>query len=539
VAVWRPKLKVAQGPVRPPVPAWATDIRLALDDPGPLLLDRSYQVKIHHPAGVKVVRARLRARSLTVKPAGPTVTTAQKVGIDPPLARRGLPLVLGLECEGERITLSRRLNLPDVVGAGRRETAGWHVLDGDEALTVQQAQQQPFAILPAVSNEFPLNDWVILEGSRWVCNVNGLDRPLGTLAGLGAPLTARVGPWNQRGEPLWLAKEVIDPGLLRDVIHDGAGTRLELDREVEPDWRHSVVWWDARGGLYCDLAPHPLEHGTPANWWGLTAGALEEPLAAAVAYEGGRLGGWWKFDWADSLEALGAKAPREVARLLRWLRLPLLAHGSQKEVRHFFHNNPADVLMAWVFDPPPEGLRRPASEIGWQAAVAELCREWQPTAAEIRRMLGLLPEASGDLELGGAPLSDEALALALAARLVRIDPLLMARVVHVCLQDLIMSKVRRNQLRLVLIGDVCQVSPAANESQMQAEHNRLLQATARTMQADDHFTAHLLDYARGVFEGQKPDDRSEGNLAVARSTIESFRRLLALDLLMRKNLWPI
>src|SRR5207248_2580921 len=105
------------------------------------------------------------------------------------------------------------------------------------------------------------------------------------------------GPYNIVGEPLEVAQEVVDHGILRDVIPDGRTARLELTLPVEPDPRYQVVWWDARGGACIRIAPRSWRDGENVrhDWWvfDLPAG-FTEPLAVGVGYDGMWLGAWWR-----------------------------------------------------------------------------------------------------------------------------------------------------------------------------------------------------------------------------------------------------
>src|SRR5262249_28581868 len=129
--------------------------------------------------------------------------------------------------------------------------------------------------------------------------------------------------------------------------------------------------------------------------------------------------------WAEVLSRLpGGNA--EAAALVRWLRLPLLQEPSLPlVVLGFALKEPGTVLAAWVTGGPPEGLAWRQEEEGWLSGVRAVFRDWQPDLAAVDALLDVIEEHT----------RNSSLMVALALELMRVDPLLMGRVVRCYMQE--------------------------------------------------------------------------------------------------------
>ncbi len=87
--------------------------------------------------------------------------------------------------------------------------------------------------------------WTLLEGD--FCVISPPDKPvhLSNLAGYGAPVTLRYGPYNARAEEnLPIAQSVEDHGVVRDArveeTEAGRLLRVTLDHQITPAPEHRI-----------------------------------------------------------------------------------------------------------------------------------------------------------------------------------------------------------------------------------------------------------------------------------------------------------
>ena len=75
------------------------------------------------------------------------------------------------------------------------------------------------------------------------------------------------------------------------------------------------------------------------------------PLVIAIAYQGVRLGAWWKNDWTDML-LQNVQDVKTKATMLRWFHLPILSDLSRAKVRQFVERSGSFILPIWLSDTP-------------------------------------------------------------------------------------------------------------------------------------------------------------------------------------------
>ncbi len=371
-----------------------------------------------------------------------------------------------------------------------------------------------------------------MEGNTWISRLSHQPRPLSELAGLGAKLTVCRGPFNSDGDAIYLANEVVNRGLLRDVIldesHPADGSirqlRLELERSLEPDKHFEVIWWDTSGKLQ-RLQPRPFQKdgATRNDWWVVDVPRpLSWPLAVAIAYAGIRKGAWWPWDWFDPLPDLGNEKPWHVAVLLRWFKLPILSRASLSDVRKFAQNHPAPVLKAWLLDDAdPQPFHWSMADEGWLSAIREVYRDWWPSPSAVKKLVqGMESNDHTDPPI-----------VRLGWSLIRLDPLIMAKVIRSWRQTMQgRSTIGDEQLRQlkIRVAELTSVQTVRRES---PANQRLLDSCSQQMQVDPRFVEELLGAAERELNRKHVEPFERVSLEVAIGAIEPFRQLLARHLL--------
>lgn len=489
------------------------------------------QVIVAHPPEIAVQFIRAGGKPIEWKRTSDTRTVSSRsVIIDPAVAGTMLAVTLGLIRGEEKTVVQRQLELP-LTGAARLVASVWTPLHGEDFLTVEQARMSPVRLwMPARADRSTVvfSEWAMMEGDSWVGRLSRHARPIGGLAGVGAPLTVRRGPYNSTGDVMRLAREVRDNGLLANASAqppDSPRTlRLELTGEHPLAGDERIICWDASGKRF-DLTPHLVaEHPSRRDWWeaDLPANA-SVPMAVAVALRGQRAGLWYDARWPEMLSTMSAP-PRDIAALLRWLRLPLLSDSALPKVREFALRAPGEVLAAWIAAQAPEGLTWRLEEEGWVSVVRAVFRDWQPDLASINPLLDVVEAQSEILPLVNA----------LALELMNIHPALMGRVVRCYVEQTHLPKYGKTAAKsflgemMLLIGRL----PEGSTRQALRDYRaKLVLDAAATMQISDSSVRALLRIADAAFQGTTPEPVQQDNLDVAINTVEPFRRLFALSVL--------
>jgi hypothetical protein len=333
---------------------------------------------------------------------------------------------------------------------------------------------------------------------------------------------------------LEVAREVVDHGILCDVIPDGRSARLELTHPVEPDPLYRIIWWDAGGGVDRALAPRSWSDGESVrhDWWvvDLPAG-FTQPLGVGVAYDGAWHGSWWRWDWADDLAERVVPTVEDIAVLIRWLHLPVLSRVSLPPIREMVRRHPVKLLKTWLFDDAPAPLCWRQTEPGWLAAVGEMFQAWNVTSIAAQELLAVVRVATGAAE----PI------VPLALRLIDADPRLMGRVVRRLMEEWRgrtggAKEVERALSRL--IRHAAQMGADAGEAEVHAADAGRVEKIAADMRVDPAFVHALAQDGLCSFWQGHPLHSCQGvNLAVSICTLEPFRRLLALRILRRLAGW--
>jgi hypothetical protein len=415
---------------------------------------------------------------------------------------------------------------PKTIGAARWTDDGWQVLTGNEILTVEQARTSRFRIVTPPKRDYRGKwvRWAVMDGGEMVTRWEDGDQPLDSLNGLGAPLTVKSGPFDNPNDEFWIAAEVVDQGLIEDVVveslADGAARslRLKVTDRAEPSDRHFVVWWDENGEVgkleadYCDDA----EDG----WWWVckVPEAANGFIALAIAHSGFRSGAWWPEDWTERLVPVIEHEPLLAAALVRWLRLPVLSRAASAVIARGSRKYAPAFLAAWLKDYGlPEWLRFEPSDERWLTAVRAIFHQWWPDPDTASRVLMTLANAVTMDEL------NENL-VEVARLLCRVDPLLLASILKVGKEQVLIGS--PSELRLQLAGTQTKPEYFERRQELLAECVETLGVEGKVVQAG------LLDCAVRWLGGYELHHHEECNLAFA-LRYECARLLLALHLLER------
>jgi hypothetical protein len=441
--VWRAD---CPGPTSESAPIWARATSVRLEDLGVAssLLGRPVSVEIRHPAEVDMIFARCGQQPVDCLAAGPGRTTAGPIAVPPESLAypdqsgraRTLELLVGLQYGGNVARVA--LKLP-VLGSGAARLRGeaWVPLNGGAELDRAEGDAELFRIVPPVCWEglkVAFDDCAVMEGNTWVGRPRPSPCPLPGLAGLGAPLTVRRGPYNSTGEAMHLAAAVVDHGLVRAFEVETSqgeqfGIQIALARPLEIDAKCKVAVWCRDGSLLWAEPRHPVQDVGVASdrWTAELPPHAASPRAVAVAFDGIRRGAWWSDDWVQGLEELGVERASELATALWWLRLPILSREPSSRIRYFAQAFSTEVLGAWTLTVDvPVSLQWSRCDEGLRSAVRTLYRDWEPDP-------GIFPalsdRAADDCDFGELP------QVRLALALLDLSPLLMAKLLRAWLVD--------------------------------------------------------------------------------------------------------
>lgn len=481
---------------------------------------------VEHPADVSVAFARCHGQPLVCEVAvggtrvGPLTLLPGPRTITP-------ELTVGLTRGDTRAC--RRVPLPflNLVGMLRLSDGERRPAAEKAVLTTGQAQGGSFQLF--IDKNWNSADAALFEGETAIGRPHIRPAALPPLAGFGASLSLRSRTYNDREEPLIVAREVVNPGEITGVTQEESceqrQIRVHFRRPIEPDAAHSLFWWGGDGSLR-RLAEDAFQASQGNNQWEFVVPAeWGEPMVIAAAFEGARLGTWWADDWDKLID--GVSGTSEKAALLRWLRLPILGTRSFRCVQKFALSSPAQILAAWVGGAGlQEGFEWGRSDERWLDAVRQVFSGWQPELGQARQVLTSLAPAS---------IGETSIRLQFAARLLmRVDPHLTACVFSVWLREFSVPKYGLAETRQTCTR-LCQ-SLAETTGPLDAQAARLLQETAATMGCDDQFVKRgLLEKAIAGFGGQHLTSSDRCNITFALAVVP-FRRLLTLRLL--QNICP-
>jgi hypothetical protein len=434
-----------------------------------------------------------------------------------------LCFTLGIRKDATITRVSRALNLA-VVGAGMLSMQGWTVLQPDIAMTVEQAKTLPIQIFRP-----NIKQWALLEGDIWVGRPHYTPRPIGSLAGLGASIKLRKGPYNALEKDVPLIREVVDHGIINDISNNSSpsSTKLSihLTHPLELGEEHRVVVWNEDGTLCMWSQEDTVFEVDNASWYLQLPSSLSHPLIVAVAYGGVRLGTWWHSTWCDVLQRNNAQHPREVAALLRWFQLPILSDRWFSHIRQFSRDYGGSILPVWLSDDSsPIGLHWSVVDDHWLSAVRIVFKSWRPNDMDARKVVS---------QLGGTSEVPEELLMRTAWRLLRVDPFLMGKVVRLFTRNVCLPRLGLTSTRKFMHTLIAAFAESLNDNDdLLQKKALLLEKVSDTMgYIDTNFIKRgLIEPALRSFCGGSLNMLEENNIELALN-IEPFRRLLGIQIL--------
>jgi hypothetical protein len=472
-------------------------------------------LKVTHPDDVTVSFVRYGSSPLKFEPQNGQCTRVGPLRLAPESGGGALRLQIGFKRQNQlhRKTLEASAN---IIGVAKRKNGSWISLAERFVLKSETARSAQFKIAPPRrwdAREPAVSEWALMEGDLWLKNLSRNNSPIGDVAGLGAPMTLRLGPYNADRDAMTVAQSVIDCGVIEELQEANGELRLRLSGHIEPSDQHRIVYWGLNGQTH-ELQALAQEN-TPHDLWRCASpdGALGR-LAVALMYEGCRLGARWLPDWHMRIGQLAEDEPRRVATLLRWFRLPLLAENALSDVRGIARKQAAEFLPAWLQEGEHTSFILPDVTDGWLAAVRTVYRDWTPCPEEANRLINALCEQDSFRRA--------------AWRLLKVDPRLLYRTLKGWLSIQPDQRIARESIKALRL----QIAEAEDEGQFDVQRRHLLEEGSREWRnVDTNFIDRgIVRRAIASANGENLSPRDEMNIALAISS-ESLRRLLAISLL--------
>ena len=510
-------------------PRWTRSVDVALyATPNQISFGDAVQATIHHPKDVYISFIRLGSKPINFTDEVGETTITESIVINPDMLFHGshlaeLSFTFGVRKDASFARITRALSI-EVVGAAMLSVQGWTVLQPDMTITVEQAKTFPVQIFrPNIKN------WALLEGDFWIGRPHLIPHPIGLLAGLGAPMKLRLGPYNAIEPDIPLASEVTNKGIVAHMMpnyeHGVYSYAINLTYPIELDERHEVIIWDANGQLHICNEDHTLVQIRQTSSWVLELpDNAARPLVIAIAYDGVRIGAWWENDWSHMLQQQNMQDVKAIATMLRWFQLPILSDHSLNQMQQFVQHSGSVILSIWLSDSPPQfNLRWASADDQWLSVVRAVFKRWRPGDMASRRLV---------MQLGGTDEKLEEPLLRTAWRLLRVDPLLMGKVLKPFVSNVYLPQFGLSATRDLFRMLLSTMAESANEYDMQQRKADLLKATSDTMgYVDLNFIRRgLIEPALQAFKGNTITLLEENNIALALS-IEPFRRLLGMSIL--------
>jgi hypothetical protein len=379
--LWMPHVSSGSRQIQPE-PAWVRGVQLiSKASNSQVTLGEVLRLRvIGLSPGVQMDFVRLGTQPLDFKQNGELVeVNAFSVTTD--IAASGLNFTLGLRQGDERVRIRRTIDHLDIVGGARLTEKGWELVDPRGQLTVQEARLHTYKLfLPRQWKGKQIRELGLIEGTTYSRQLGQKPRPLGTLAGFGAPLVIR-GPynWNENVDVLKLARTVVDPGVIQKVeCYEDSPFLIHLRLPIEPGAQHQVVCWSGDDGFNII----PLEHisvSEPTCWQVGYRPLSPKQLIVAIAYAGERLGSWWPANLEDMFNPSAVISPTTTAALVRWMHLPILQLSLLPKISAFARYYPAETLATWLLDKGlPEELSFAAIGEEWLAAIHQVFADRLP-----------------------------------------------------------------------------------------------------------------------------------------------------------------
>lgn len=510
-------------------PRWARSVDITLNNTSnQISFGDAVQATIHHAKNVQIAYIRIGSKPINFTDETRESTITEPIVISPDMLFHGshlaeLYFTFGVRKEGSFTRITRALSI-EVVGAAILSNYGWTALRPDTTITVEQANTFPIQVFrPNIKN------WALLEGDSWIGRPHLTPHPIASLAGLGASMKLRLGPYNAIEPDILLVNEVINRGIIADVQpndeHDDISYTIDLTYPIEIDELHEVIIWDEDGQFHINNPDHTLVQVRKAASWILEMpDTAARPLAIAIAYNGIRLGAWWENDWSDMLQQQDKQDIKTIATMLRWFQLPILSDQSLTKMQQFVRRSGNAILPVWLSDAPSQlNLRWSTADDQWLSAVRTVFKHWQPGDMAVRRVI---------MQLGGMDENLEEPLLRTVWRLTRVGPLLMGKVLRPFLSNVYLPQFGISATHKLLRRLQSTLAEAINESDLHQKETELLNTISDTMgYVDPHFIRRgLLEAALRAFNNKAITPLEENNIALALS-IEPFRRLLSIKVL--------
>ncbi|MGZ3627274.1 MAG: hypothetical protein ACXWPS_03775 [Ktedonobacteraceae bacterium] len=511
-------------------PRWAKTIDISLyNTSNQVYFGDEVQATVRHPSDTSISFIRLGSKPIDFTDEDGETAFTESIAITPDMLFHGshlaeLDFTIGVRKDASLIRITRALSI-EVIGAAMLTAQGWIALGPEMAFTVEQAKTFPVQIFRS-----HIKQWALLEGDSWIGRPQLTPRSIGSLAGLGAPIRLRRGPYNAIEPDIPLVCEVMNRGIIADTVQrnelDATTYNLHLTYPVELDEQHEVVIWDEIGQLHIGNPDFMLVQQRHSTTWVLELPeTAARPLIIAIAYQGVRLGAWWDSNWTYML-LQQTQDVKTKATMLRWFQLPILSDHSRAQVRQFVERFGRTILPIWLSDAPlQDNLRWTDTDDQWLTSVRTLFSRWKPNEMSARQLV---------TQLGGTDENLVELIFRTAWRLLRVDPLLMGKVIQPFVLNVYLPQFGPSETRKLFRNLLSMLAEVANENDLYQKKTDLMKAISDTMgYVDLNFIRRgLLDPALSAFSSKGIEPIQENNLALALS-IEPFRRLLAMSVLER------
>lgn len=535
--LWRARGKSDK---RPSLPSWASDVHVERRQ-ARVRLGEALELEITHPEGVSVCFVRVDGRSRNIETLSPTVVSLEPLVLDGDRPGGRLKLTIGVRYGDSRLAIRTEVHVP-VEGAAMRDIDGWRPLDRGAELDALTARTNVFRVVPRHEDvDQTWRGWGLLEGATFVRRLSAYPGPIEGLAGLGGQLRVRYGPYNSAWPPMDVAASVVNRGRVRgfSAEDDGDHFTMLIDGHIEPDLdAHGVLWCDADAGL---LRTKPVwfevrGHESTTAWICRRPDGATSPWAVGVEYRGERIGAWWDQEWPRAVLEVESISAAELAAVIRWLRVPILAPIARASMLTMVSDYPRAIAEAWIrSDHLPKGLRHAEMDDAWNTAVRDLLDVGDGSAPWLCSVF--------DAFVDDGQVSPEVFDRA-ARGLMRVNPLLMGRVLFAAAAKYLLPTLGKPGAAGVLRSLVCRLagcSGAADEEDVTRAVEELTLQVAFDVgigqPADLSFVKQgLVDRALLRASGKRSgSDTDELNINLAMG-IDPYRRLLAICMLRDKIL---
>lgn len=445
----------------------------------------------------------------------------EKIELTPQIAVdvwRGSKIELHLVHNGEK----KRRRLPvdlDFIGSVIDRQTHWEPIPIGRGVTIRELESNRVQVfVPTPWRGAGFKDLALMEGTVFLRRLWKRPRTLGGLLGLGAPLKVQK-PYNcLPGEKLLtLSTEVIDRGIIDQVLMDGTLVEISLHRDVEPGPDHRLVGV-SHSGL---VSQFDISVYNGQQW----LAEVDRPLiACGIAYRGECIGSWWE-DHIDIADYLDTDSVQNVAAMIRWLHLPILKPKWSEKIVGFIQTHLVDVLSTWMHDQGlPTGLCFNETCETWFANVGGLFSEVQVEPEHATFIADLMIRDQSMANFGGV-----------LHRLGDINSIFMGNVLQALLVSSYgnfkksewtdhLKSARRRFLYL---------PSRASEQDVRIEEERHLNEAARSMMLDSYFVRTTAQNgAKLVGDGQRQPLTSIEleNLEIAMN-VQPFSRFLCINIL--------